>query len=107
MRERKLIQRRTHAPRRRRLGFSRVERPGQLWHLDMTSIWVAEHGWVHLNAIIDSCTCETRHPEPLPPEPASGRRGSGEAVEGCDDLVLRSRCSDASPTVVGYLAGGE
>jgi len=46
MRERKLIQRRTHEPRRRRPGFFRVARPGQLWHLDMTSVWVAEHGWV-------------------------------------------------------------
>jgi putative transposase len=58
MRERKLIQRRTHEPRRRRPGFFKVERPGQLWHLDMTSIWVAEHGWVYLNAIIDCCTRE-------------------------------------------------
>jgi putative transposase len=23
-------------------GFFKVERPGQLWHLDMTSVWVAE-----------------------------------------------------------------
>jgi putative transposase len=45
-------------PRRRRPGFFRVERPGQLWHLDMTSIWVAEHGWVYLNAMIDCCTRE-------------------------------------------------
>ena len=37
MRERKLIQRRIHEPRRRRPGFFRVERPAQLWHLDMTS----------------------------------------------------------------------
>jgi len=58
MRERKLIQRRMHEPRRRRPGFFRVERPGQLWHLDMTSVWVAEHGWVYLNAIIDCCTRE-------------------------------------------------
>jgi putative transposase len=58
MRERKLIQRRTHEPRRRRPGFFKVQRPGQLWHLDMTSIWVAEHGWVYLNAIIDCCTRE-------------------------------------------------
>lgn len=58
MRERKLIQRRTHEPHRRRPGFFKVERPGQLWHLDMTSIWVAEHGWVYLNAIIDCCTRE-------------------------------------------------
>jgi putative transposase len=58
MRERKLIQRHHHEPRRRRPGFFKVERPGQLWHLDMTSIWVAEHGWVYLNAIIDCCTRE-------------------------------------------------
>ncbi len=58
MRERKLIQRRRHEPRRRRPGFFKVERPGQLWHLDMTSVWVAEHGWVYLNAIIDCCTRE-------------------------------------------------
>jgi putative transposase len=58
MRERKLIQRSTPPPRRRRPGFFRVERPGQLWHLDMTAVWVAEHGWVYLNAIIDCCTRE-------------------------------------------------
>jgi putative transposase len=58
MREQRLIQRRTREPRRRRPGFFRVRRPGQLWHLDMTSIWVAEHGWVYLNAIIDCCTRE-------------------------------------------------
>jgi putative transposase len=58
MRERRLTQRRTHEPRRRRPGFFKVERPGQLWHLDMTSVWVAEHGWVYLNAIIDCCTRE-------------------------------------------------
>ncbi|MCA1678802.1 MAG: IS3 family transposase [Actinobacteria bacterium] len=58
MRERRLIQRARREPRRRRPGFFQVERPGQLWHLDMTSIWVAEHGWVYLNAIIDCCTRE-------------------------------------------------
>jgi putative transposase len=58
MRERRLIQRRRIEPRRRRPGFFKVERPNQLWHLDMTSIWVAEHGWVYLNAIIDCCTRE-------------------------------------------------
>jgi putative transposase len=58
MRERKLIQRPTPPPRRRRPGFFRVERPGQLWHLDMTAVWVAEHGWCYLNAIIDCCTRE-------------------------------------------------
>jgi len=58
MRERKLIQRRTHEPHRRRPGFFEVTRPAELWHLDMTSIWVAEHGWCYLNAIIDCCTRE-------------------------------------------------
>jgi putative transposase len=58
MRERKLIQRRRPLERRRRPGFFRVERPRQLWQLDMTSVWVAEHGWTYLNAIIDCCTRE-------------------------------------------------
>jgi putative transposase len=58
MRERKLIQRRRVEPRQRRPGFFRVERPGQLWHMDMTAVWVAEHGWCYLNAIIDCCTRE-------------------------------------------------
>jgi putative transposase len=58
MRERSLIQRRRPLERRRRPGFFRVERPDQLWHLDMTSVWVAEHGWVYLMAAIDCCTRE-------------------------------------------------
>jgi len=58
MREHGLTQRRRSAPRRKRPGFFRVERPGQLWHMDMTAIWVAEHGWCYLNAIIDCCTRE-------------------------------------------------
>jgi len=58
MRQAKLIQRRRPLERRRRPGFFRVERPRQLWQLDMTSIWVAEHGWTYLMAIIDCCTRE-------------------------------------------------
>jgi putative transposase len=58
MREQKLIQRRPVGARRRRPGVFKVERPRQLWQLDMTSIWVAEHGWCYLNAIIDCCTRE-------------------------------------------------
>jgi len=58
MREQKLVQRRRPLARRRRPGFFRVTRPDQLWHLDMTSIWVAEHGWCYLNAAIDCCTRE-------------------------------------------------
>jgi len=58
MRERNLIQRRRPLERRKRPGFFQVERPGQLWHMDMTSVWVAEHGWTYLIAIIDCCTRE-------------------------------------------------
>jgi putative transposase len=58
MRQRKLIQRRRPPARRKRPGFFIVERPRQLWQLDMTSIWVAEHGWCYLNAIVDCCTRE-------------------------------------------------
>ena len=58
MREHQLLQRHKPSGRRRRPGFFRVERPDALWHMDMTSIWVAEHGWCYLNAIIDCCTRE-------------------------------------------------
>jgi len=58
MREQRLLQRHRPLRRRRRPGFFRVEHPDQLWHLDMTSVWVAEHGWTYLNAIIDCCTRE-------------------------------------------------
>jgi putative transposase len=58
MREQKLIQRRGRPPRRRRPGVFRVTRPAELWHMDMTAVWVAEHGWCYLNAIIDCCTRE-------------------------------------------------
>jgi putative transposase len=58
MREHALLQRRRSEGRRRRPGFLRVEHPDQLWQLDMTSVWVAEHGWCYLNAAIDCCTRE-------------------------------------------------
>jgi putative transposase len=58
MRQRKLIQRRRPLNRRKRPGFFIIERPRQLWQIDMTSIWVAEHGWAYLNAIVDCCTRE-------------------------------------------------
>jgi putative transposase len=58
MRQQRLLQRHRPLRRRRRPGFFRVECPDQLWHLDMTSVWVAEHGWTYLNAMIDCCTRE-------------------------------------------------
>jgi putative transposase len=58
MAEHRLLQRHRPSGRRKRPGFFRVERPDQLWHMDMTSVWTAEHGWTYLNAIIDCCTRE-------------------------------------------------
>lgn len=58
MRKQRLIQRRRCEPRRRRPGYFRVERPAQLWHMDMSAVFVAEHGWCYLNAIIDCLTRE-------------------------------------------------
>ena len=56
MRKHRLIQRRQRLDRRRRPGKFTVERPNQLWHMDMSAIWVAEHGWCYLFAAIDCCT---------------------------------------------------
>jgi putative transposase len=58
MRKHRLLQRHRSEGRRRRPGYFQVTRPDELWHLDMTSIWVAEHGWCYLNAAIDCCTRE-------------------------------------------------
>ena len=58
MREHRLLQRSRNADRRRRPGFFRVTRPDELWHLDMTKVWTAAHGWVYLHAAIDCCTRE-------------------------------------------------
>jgi putative transposase len=58
MREHRLLQPKRSEGRRRRPGFFEVSRPDEVWHLDMTSVWVAEHGWCHLNAAIDCCTRE-------------------------------------------------
>jgi putative transposase len=58
MREHRLLQPIRSEHRRKRPGFFQVTRPDELWHLDMTSVWVAEHGWCYLNAAIDCCTRE-------------------------------------------------
>ena len=77
MRQAKLIQRRRPLERRKRPGFFRVERPRQLWQLDMTSVWVAEHGWTYLMAIIDCCTREIVAGDPPPPRRLSRSRVAG------------------------------
>jgi putative transposase len=58
MRIHRLLQRNRNGDRRRRPGFFRVTRPDELWHLDMTKVWTAQHGWVYLHAIVDCCTRE-------------------------------------------------
>ena len=59
MREHRLLQPKRSEGRRRRPGYFQVTRPDELWHLDMTSVWVAEHGWCYLNAAIDCCTARS------------------------------------------------
>ncbi len=58
MGEHRLLQPKRAEGRRRRPGYFEVTRPDELWHLDMTSVWVAEHGWCYLNAAINCCTRE-------------------------------------------------
>ena len=83
MREQRLLQRHRPTGRRRRPGYFRVERPDQLWHMDMTSVWVAEHGWCYLNAIVDCCTRE------IPAWSLELRCRSEEAVAVVDAGVAR------------------
>lgn len=58
MRAHKLLQPTRSPDRRRRPGFFRVTRPDELWHMDMTKVWTAAHGWVYLHVIVDCCTRE-------------------------------------------------
>lgn len=58
MRAHKLLQPVRGLDRRRRPGFFRVRRPDELWHMDMTKVWTAQHGWVYLHVMIDCCTRE-------------------------------------------------
>jgi hypothetical protein len=60
-------------------GSFRVERPDQPWRLDMTSVWVAGHGWCYLNAA--TCLLHARDHRlgdrrPLP-RPGGDRRHPG------------------------------
>ena len=58
MRTHRLLQPTRGLGRRRRPGYFRVRRPDELWHMDMTKVWTAQHGWVYLHAIVDCCTRE-------------------------------------------------
>ena len=82
MRERKLIQRRRPLARRKRPGVLRVERPRQLWLLDMTSIWVAEHGSKQLE--LDHRLVHPRDRRLEPGDALPWRRGdSRRGTSGC------------------------
>ena len=58
MRAHQLLQPTRSLDRRRRPGYFRVHRPDELWHMDMTKVWTAQHGWVYLHVIVDCCTRE-------------------------------------------------
>jgi len=58
MRSHRLLQPVRGLDRRCRPGFFRVTRPDELWHMDMTKVWTAAHGWVYLHVIVDCCTRE-------------------------------------------------
>ena len=58
MRTHKLLQPVRGLDRRRRPGYFRVRRPDELWHMDMTKVWTAQHGWVYLHVMVDCCTRE-------------------------------------------------
>ena len=90
MREQRLLQRHRPLRRRRRPGFFRVERPDQLWHMDMTSVWVADRGWCYLNAAIDCCTRE------IPAWGLDLRCRAEEAIAVIDRARSRTRSSRGS-----------
>ena len=48
MREHHLLQPTRHTGRR----------PDELWQMDMTKVWVAQHGYAYTHAIIDCCARE-------------------------------------------------
>jgi hypothetical protein len=59
MRAHRLLQPTRGNDRRRRPGFFRVTRPDELWHMDMTKVWTAAHGWVYLHVIVDISPAST------------------------------------------------
>lgn len=53
MRAHRMLQLTRGNDHRRRSGFFRVTRPNELWHMDMTTVWTATHGWVYVHVIVD------------------------------------------------------
>lgn len=96
MRVNDLIQRRRPLGRRKRPGTFTVTHPNQLWHLDMTSIWVESRGWCHLTAAIDCFTrqivgwqledrCQSRDVIGLVDEAMRNRAFYGQLTIGTDN----------------------
>lgn len=84
MRAHQLLQPVRGLDRQRRPGYFRVHRPDELWHIDMTKVWTAQHGWVYLHVIDDCCTRE------VPAWTLDLRTRSAEAI-GCVEAGLLER----------------
>jgi putative transposase len=93
MREHQLLQPKRTEGRRRRPGYFQVTRPDELWHLDMTSVWVAEHGWCFLNAAIDCCTRE------ITAWGLDVRCRAAEAIAVVDDAIADRRVTPGTLTL--------
>jgi hypothetical protein len=96
MREHRLPQRRRPEGPRRRPGFFRVERPEQLWRLDVRSIWVAEHGSCYVNAAIDARDLRLGARYPVP-RARGDRRDRGTSTRA----GLCSLEEPACPSLIG------
>jgi transposase InsO family protein len=71
--------------------------------MDMTSVWVAEHAWCYLNAMIDCCTRETAAWS-LDCAVAPRRR-SPSSTERSQVTASRQESSCSAPTDVGHDGG--
>lgn len=100
MRAHKLLQPTRSLDRRRRPGFFRVTRPDELWHMDMTKVWTAAHGWVYLHVIVDCCTRE------IAGWSIDVRTRAEEAV-GCVEGALLGRGVKAGMLVLGTDNGSQ
>ena len=94
MRQHRLLQPVRGLERRRRPGYFRVRRPDELWHMDMTKVWTAEHGWVYLHAIIDCCTRELV-------AWTLDLRGRTEEAIGCVDSAVHTRGIGRNTLTIG------
>jgi putative transposase len=81
----RLLQPTCGTDRRQRPGFFRVTRPDELWHMDMTKVWTAAHGWVYLHVIVDCCTREVTGWS------IDTRTRSHEAIACVDGALLQRR----------------